>query len=58
MPCFATYQVQIVQPANTNLATERYMSSKKNIIQYPNQYELKNFWKMNLVQDIIVLVKK
>ena len=54
----STKQFHIAQQDHINLAAERYMSSKKNIIQYSNQYEIKNFWKMDLVQDIIYVVKK
>jgi len=37
----STKQFHIAQQDHINLAAERYMSSKKNIIQYSNQYELK-----------------
>jgi len=54
----STKQFHIAQQDHINLAPETYMSSKKNIIQYSNKYGSKNFWKMDLVQDIISLVKK
>jgi len=38
---FSTKQFHIAKQDYINLAAERYMSSKKNIIQYSNQYELK-----------------
>jgi len=37
-----TKHSHIAQQDHINLAVERYMSSKKSIIQYSNQYELKN----------------
>ena len=38
---FSTKQFHIAKQDYINLAAERYMSSKKNIIQYSNQYLLK-----------------
>ena len=58
MPIFATEQFQIAQQDNTNLSTETYMSSKKTHHSVFQLIRSKNFWKMEVVQDIIAAVKK
>ena len=58
MSVFATEQFQTAQQDNTNLATETYMSSKKTHHSVFQPIRSKNFWKMNVVQDIIAAVKK
>ena len=58
MPVFATEQFQIAQQDNTNLATETYMSSKKTHHSVFQPIRSKNFWNIDVVQDIIAAVKK
>ena len=53
----STKQFHIAQQDNINLAAERYMSSKKTSSSIPISMK-KKFWYMNLVQDIISVVKK
>ena len=58
MLVFDTEQFQIAQQDNTNLATETYMSSKKTHHLVFKPIRSKNFWKMDVVQDIILVIKK